>query len=281
MAYTGVVHFPQDFATLQEAYNAAPVGGAVLIHPGDYTVPDQISVTKKVDFVGMSDAPDSVILRDPGDSRYAHQSVFYFGSGARCLIENISFHNKSSYAENIALRWDWQGNQELHFNKCRFVAYSTNYALFLTGARYTTGIEPDVLFTHCEFINRAFRWTDLAKLVIRSSIAPATLNFQCHNTYIERDTTTGQTPGYGPLYAELYSSIWSAISGTIEVQGGGDKSPNITLFDWDTGMMLRSRYPNYYGVWSYNGYLPYRYGILYRADKGAPRVEGPYTGMRI
>jgi hypothetical protein len=48
------------------------------------------------------------------------------------------------------------------------------------------------------------------------------------------------------------------------------------IFDWLTGAKVADLMPDYYGAWSYDGELPTHYGILYRADKCAPRVEGPY-----
>jgi hypothetical protein len=50
----------------------------------------------------------------------------------------------------------------------------------------------------------------------------------------------------------------------------------LVIFDWLTGAKVADLMPDYYGAWIYDGDLPTHYGILYRADKCAPRVEGPY-----
>jgi hypothetical protein len=50
----------------------------------------------------------------------------------------------------------------------------------------------------------------------------------------------------------------------------------LVIFDWITGAKVADVMPLYNGFWSYGGTLPLTYGILYRADKCAPRVEGPY-----
>ncbi|MEO5343785.1 MAG: hypothetical protein H7842_10690 [Gammaproteobacteria bacterium SHHR-1] len=63
------------------------------------------------------------------------------------------------------------------------------------------------------------------------------------------------------------------ISGVVEAS---EAIMDVVIFDWITGQPLARLLPDRDGEWSYDGELPPYYGILYRADKCAPRVEGPY-----
>ena len=295
--YTGVVTYGDTDGTyagtgwlnyddLQDAYDACPEGGVLVIAPGVHQVPDRVRVQKRIDIIGHPTLPRPVLL-DPGTQQHPHTPSLHFQQNAHCLVENIEFRSANSGLENATLRWDAHSNHKVHFNKCRIVAIPSNYCSMLSFARIEDGSHPVVYFTNCDLIaggtapSRAvFRWVDLRLISIDLSQVTGNIGFQTRGNLLHANYVNEPTSGFGVDSGISFARSFDGEAITAKaIELPQNQRVRVVLFIWDSPQyhILPHVAPN--GEWVVP-VIPAEFGVYYIPQYGQPRAEGPYPPLQ-
>ena len=300
--YTGVVTYGDTDGTyagtgwlnyddLIDAYNACPEGGAVLIAPGTHQPSVEVSVNKRVDFIG--DPVDMPIVYDPGGGTAATKyPVFQFVSGSDCLIEGIEFRSSNDQRENGVVRWRDNPEVRIQFNGCRFVARGTNVGILLDGHAGDTAwpafeSHPPVLFDHCEFYAPPgaylFRWIYRNLIRLRSSVVDGSLDrgdtAVAFGVWAETDYVEAPDSEYGCSSATTKAKPPIVVPVNGRAIGTRVQPASAVLFYWNRPEAYQRVPVQAQGEWSAKIGRGVQFGVYYREPSGAfsPVVHGPYT----
>ena len=273
--------FP-NYTTLQDAYDACPEGGVLVIAPGVHQVPDRVRVQKRIDIIGHPTLPRPVLL-DPGTQQILSAPSLHFEQNAHCLVENIEFRSANNNLENVTLRWDAHSNHKVHFNKCRIVSIPSNYSSIRSFARFEDGSHPVVYFTNCDLIaggTAVFRWVDLRLISIDRTQVTGNIGFQTRGDLFHANYVNEPTSGFGVDSGISFARSLDGEAITAKaIELPQNQRVRVVLFIWDSPQdyILPHVAPN--GEWVVPNMFP-EFGVYYIPQYGQPRVEGPYPPLQ-
>ena len=270
------------YSRVDQAIDAAPQGGLVLVMPGTHNLNSSNSqiaqVAKPLAVIGTGDHPDDTIIRDTGIN-----SHFRIQNGCSAVIENLQILSTSVASGRSSLIVQGSGESiTALFNRVNFAHGHSSADTINNWSSGAPGAA--VEYRHCTISRGRNTFVSYSggRTVLHRVHTPPSLAISASSTSIplaNRDHSNDPAPDYGHHYGELTvappATTWLQ-QGLVAVPGSA--AQRVCLFDW-------ARPERYVvadissGQWQAPVPVGVPFGIYYLSTDNhcPPIIHGPYT----